>query len=49
VLTSNPAAHGFLIAGHGLYTWGRTIADAERHVEILEFLMEIIHGDRKSS
>jgi ribulose-5-phosphate 4-epimerase/fuculose-1-phosphate aldolase len=23
-----------------LYTWGRTIAEAERHVEILEFLLE---------
>jgi methylthioribulose-1-phosphate dehydratase len=32
--------HGILLRGHGLYTWGRTIADAERHVEILEFLLE---------
>jgi methylthioribulose-1-phosphate dehydratase len=40
-LTSHPSAHAFLIAGHGLYTWGRTIGDAERHVEILEFLLEI--------
>jgi methylthioribulose-1-phosphate dehydratase len=40
VLRTEPAAHAFLISGHGLYTWGRTIADAERHVEILEFLLE---------
>jgi methylthioribulose-1-phosphate dehydratase len=41
VLRTEPAAHAILISGHGLYTWGRTIADAERHVEILEFLLEI--------
>jgi len=40
VLQTEPAAHAFLISGHGLYTWGRTIAEAERHVEILEFLLE---------
>jgi methylthioribulose-1-phosphate dehydratase len=39
-LSANPEAHGVLIAGHGLYTWGKTLADAERHVEILEFLLE---------
>lgn len=37
-----PAAHAFLIHRHGLYTWGRTLADAERHVEILEFLFEVV-------
>ncbi len=35
-------AHAFLLRRHGLYTWGETIADAERHVEILEFLFETI-------
>ena len=48
VLSSHPAAHGFLIAGHGLYTWGRTIADAERHVEIMEFLLEVGRGYRQN-
>ena len=38
-----PEAHAFLLARHGLYTWGRTLAEAERHVEILEFLFEV-HG-----
>ena len=28
-------------AGHGLYTWGADLPQAVRHVEILEFLMEI--------
>ncbi|QKT03443.1 methylthioribulose 1-phosphate dehydratase [Ectothiorhodospiraceae bacterium 2226] len=31
---------GYLIAGHGCYTWGETVADAVRHVEALEFLFE---------
>ncbi|MFN0069029.1 MAG: methylthioribulose 1-phosphate dehydratase [Limisphaerales bacterium] len=33
--------HGFLLAGHGLYTWGRDLAEARRHVEVLEFLLEV--------
>lgn len=32
--------YGFLIDGHGLYTWGRNIAEAKRHIEAFEFLME---------
>ena len=35
-----PPVHGFLIAGHGLYTWGRDLAEARRQVEIYEFLFE---------
>ena len=35
-------AHAFIIARHGLYTWGASLSDAERHVEILEFLFETI-------
>jgi methylthioribulose-1-phosphate dehydratase len=34
------APHGLLIAGHGLYAWGRDLAVARRHIEILEFLLE---------
>jgi len=33
-------AHGFLLRRHGLYTWGNNLAEAKRHVEILEFLIE---------
>jgi methylthioribulose-1-phosphate dehydratase len=40
LLGRHTAAHAFLIGRHGLYTWGRTLADAERHIEILEFLFE---------
>lgn len=35
-------AHAFLLRRHGLYTWGDSLADAERHVEILEFLFETV-------
>ena len=42
VLMNDRAAHAFLISGHGLYTWGQSIAEAERHVEILEFLFEVV-------
>jgi len=31
-------APGFVIAGHGLYAWGRDIGEARRHVEGFEFL-----------
>ena len=34
-------SHGILVAGHGLYAWGTTLFDAERHLEILEFLLEV--------
>lgn len=33
--------HGIYLRRHGLYTWGDTIADARRHIEILEFLFEV--------
>ena len=32
--------HGFMIAGHGLYTWGDSVGAARRHVEAIEFLLE---------
>jgi methylthioribulose-1-phosphate dehydratase len=46
-LQESPAAHAFLLRRHGLYTWGATLADAERHVEILEFLFEAIGRQAK--
>ncbi len=39
-LERHPDAHAILLDRHGLYTWGADIAEAERHVEILEFLFE---------
>lgn len=41
-LKSRPDVHGFLVLRHGLYTWGESVAEARRHVEILEFLLEVL-------
>lgn len=41
-LADHPRAHAVLLRRHGLYTWGATLAEAERHVEILEFLFETL-------
>ena len=37
-MDSSEAIHGYLIRGHGFYTWGETVADAMRHVEAFDFL-----------
>jgi methylthioribulose-1-phosphate dehydratase len=37
-----PLQHGYLIHRHGLYTWGRDLDEARRHVEIFEFLFECL-------
>jgi len=42
-----PACHGFLLRRHGLYTWGRDLAEAKRHVEIFEFLLVVIGRTRE--
>jgi methylthioribulose-1-phosphate dehydratase len=31
---------GYLIDGHGLYAWGRDMAEARRHLEAFEFLLD---------
>ena len=42
MLARHPAAHGFLIRGHGLYTWGRDVVETLRHVEAVEYLLEAV-------
>lgn len=37
-----PLRHAFLLRGHGLYTWATDVAEARRHIEIFEFLFEVI-------
>ncbi len=42
--------YGYIIAGHGFYTWGTSVKDALRHVEALEYLFDIemrLHGVKK--
>jgi methylthioribulose-1-phosphate dehydratase len=41
-IEENPRLHGFLIRRHGLYTWGKDLDEAARHVEIFEFLLESV-------
>jgi methylthioribulose-1-phosphate dehydratase len=41
-LNQHKDAHGFLLRRHGLYTWGESLAQAKRHIEIFEFLLETI-------
>jgi len=42
LLQRNSQVHGILIRQHGLYTWGKDLEAAARHVEILEFLFESV-------
>ena len=46
LLAEHPKAHGFLIRRHGLYTWGRDLAQAKRHLEVFEFLFEVLGRKR---
>jgi len=46
ILEQQPGTHGFLLRQHGLYTWGTEPAEAKRHVEILEFLLEVMVRSR---
>ncbi len=41
VLIDHPNSHGFLLNKHGLYSWGKDLGEARRHIEILEFLLEV--------
>jgi methylthioribulose-1-phosphate dehydratase len=46
VLREHPAIYGFLLRNHGLYTWGADVMQAKRHLEILEFLLEVLGRTR---
>jgi methylthioribulose-1-phosphate dehydratase len=41
------ACQAYIIAGHGLYTWGSSVQEALRHLEALDFLFDCelrLHG-----
>jgi methylthioribulose-1-phosphate dehydratase len=42
LLRDRPDAHGLLIRGHGLYTWGRDLEETWRHLEAFDFLLEVV-------
>lgn len=46
-LDKHTACHAYIIAGHGLYTWGGSVQETLRHLEALDFLFDCelrLHG-----
>lgn len=43
---SGRVLHAYLIRGHGLYAWGRSVDEARHRVEALEFLFECELSER---
>jgi methylthioribulose-1-phosphate dehydratase len=41
LLVQHGNPYGILLAGHGLYAWGKDLFEAKRHLEIFEFLLEV--------
>ena len=39
-LSTERTCYGFLLAGHGLYVWGKDLPEAKRHLEVLEYLLQ---------
>ena len=37
-----PLGFGFLLAGHGLYAWGRDTADTLRHLDAFDYLFTLV-------
>ena len=42
LLREQTDVHGLLIRRHGLYTWGSDLDELKRHLEVLEFLLEVV-------
>lgn len=42
VLRDNEGMHGIYLRRHGLYTWGESVSEARRQVEIFEFLFDVL-------
>ena len=50
LLAADPFIHAVLLRRHGLYTWGRDVSEARRHVEILEFLLAVaLESDKRGN
>ena len=49
VIRENRAAPAVLIRRHGLYTWGQTVEEAKKNVEIFEFLFEVTEKMRSNN
>jgi methylthioribulose-1-phosphate dehydratase len=46
LLRGQTHVHGLLIRRHGLYTWGSDLGELKRHLEVLEFLLEVVGRSR---
>ncbi|HEY8035137.1 MAG TPA: methylthioribulose 1-phosphate dehydratase [Methylobacter sp.] len=49
-MNSHDPIHAYIIASHGLYTWGGSVQETLRHLEALEFLFDCelrLHGVKK--
>jgi methylthioribulose-1-phosphate dehydratase len=49
-MDKHAVTYAYIIAGHGLYTWGSSVQEALRHLEALEFLFDCelrLHGVKK--
>ena len=46
LLVRAPDIHGFYLRRHGMYTWGESVSEARRHIEIFEFLFEVLGRSR---
>jgi methylthioribulose-1-phosphate dehydratase len=47
ILRQYAECHGILLRRHGVYTWGKDLDQAKRHVEILEFLLEVVGREQR--
>ena len=47
LLGERPSIPAYLLAGHGTYVWGATMAEAQRHLEGLEFLLQCALEERR--
>jgi methylthioribulose-1-phosphate dehydratase len=46
-LDRHPQCYGYVIAGHGLYTWGESAAETLRYIEAFDYLFDCelrLHG-----
>lgn len=39
-LSKERSCYGFLLAGHGLYAWGKDLPETKRHLEVFEYLLQ---------
>jgi methylthioribulose-1-phosphate dehydratase len=42
----DPNCYGILLAGHGIYVWGKSIEEAKRHLEVFEYVFKYYLGKR---